>query len=115
MLKKSLSSVRIYYPKYSTTEILKRISESLESLKNYLPLKLVVLFGSYAKKTYTAASDIDLLIVYEGKKREDAYIRCRKILNITRLELHIYSESEYNDNKQTVERMIKDGTLLYTT
>jgi len=44
----------------------------LDELKERLYLLLVVLFGSYAKGNYTVASDVDLLVVYDGEKREDA-------------------------------------------
>jgi len=42
----------------------------LDELKERLYLLLVVLFGSYAEGNYTVASDVDLLVVYDGEKRK---------------------------------------------
>lgn len=51
----------------------KRVRKSLEALRKKIPLSFVCLFGSYAKENYTASSDRDLLIVYKGKTRKDAF------------------------------------------
>jgi predicted nucleotidyltransferase len=81
----------------------------MPSLKEKLPVKRAVVFGSYAKGRHTIASDIDLLIVYSGSSREDAYALVKRTLNIPRLEPHTYSEGEYRQAEKAVERMIKDG------
>jgi hypothetical protein len=81
----------------------------MPALKEKLPVKRAVLFGSYAKGRHTIASDIDLLIIYSGKPRRDAYELVKRTLNIRRLEPHIYSEGEYRQVEMTVERMIRDG------
>ena len=77
-----------------------------------LPLRRVVLFGSYASGQFTAASDIDLLVVSEGSRRDDAYALVRKTLQIPRLEPHIYSLEEYEEAKETVTRMERGGVVL---
>jgi|GEM_PF-2546274 len=69
MERRSPSTVRIFYPKLSKEKVILRIQKALVALQGKLPLKLVVLFGSHAKGNYTVASDIDLLIVYEGVDR----------------------------------------------
>ena len=78
-----------------------------------LPLKLVVLFGSYAKGNYTTASDINLLIVYEGEKREGAFAITEKTITISRLEPHVYTENEYEQLKGTIDRMVERGLVLF--
>jgi len=113
MPKKSSSSVRIYYPRFNKQEIIERSRKGLNELGRNLPLVLVVLFGSYAKGNYTAASDIDLLLVYEGQEREDAYALARKALSIPNLELHIYTKAQFEQARQTIEAMTKDGIILY--
>ncbi len=81
-------------------------------LRTELPVKRAVLFGSYATGRQTVASDIDLLVIYRGKPREDAYALVKRTLNIRRLEPYVYAEEEYNQVKSTVERMIRSGILV---
>jgi len=68
-----------------------------------------VLFGSYAKGRQTVASDIDLLVVYTGRPRADAYALVKRVLDIRRLEPHVYAEEEYEAVRTAVERMVRDG------
>lgn len=112
MGKKSLSSVRIFYPKLNREEVVKLLRDKLKILETEIPILKVVLFGSYAKGNYTVGSDIDLLLVYDGEKRNDDYIIVKKILNIPHLEPHIYTKEEYERMKDTIENMIKDGIYL---
>jgi len=44
-------------------EAIEKVKEYKLLLKNYLPLEKVYLFGSYAKNTNSADSDIDVAIV----------------------------------------------------
>jgi len=114
MRQKSSSSVRVFYPDHNREEIIKGIRKALDVLQHILPLELVVLFGSYAKGNYTVASDIDLLVVYRGEKREDVYALCKKMITIPRLEPHVYSKKEYEEMRGTVDKMIKDGVVILT-
>ena len=113
MPRASSSSVQVFYPRYSQAEILDRLRSGLGHLREKLPLKFVALFGSYATMSYTVASDIDVLIVYEGDRREDAYALSKKILAIQSLEPHVYSEGEYEKIKETVGKMLKGSVVLY--
>jgi len=97
--------VRIYYPEFNREELIERITVRLKTLCRHLPLKRVILFGSWARGRATAASDIDLLIIYEGSRREEAYSLCWDIIDIPQLELHIYTEEEY-------ERLKASGSHL---
>ena len=112
MQRKSLNSVRVFYPKFNRKEIVQKIREGLINLEQKIPLQKVVLFGSYAKGNYTVASDIDLLIVYKGREREDVYALSKGILAIPGLQPHIYFEAEYEQLKPTIERMIRDGIVI---
>ncbi len=112
MQHKSSSSVKVFYPKFSKEEIIQRIKEGIEELAQKMPLKKVILFGSYAKENYTVASDIDLLVVYKGRKRKDAFALCKKILKIPSLEPHVYSEAEYKALKSTIQKMTQDGIVI---
>lgn len=107
-----MSSVRVFYPKYNTQTIVKALGEKIESLKDALPVKLVVLFGSYARGNYTVASDIDLLVVYKGEPRKDAFSIVKKIIDLPELEPHVYTESEYTQT-EVIQSMIKTGKVIY--
>ncbi|MGB9759253.1 MAG: nucleotidyltransferase domain-containing protein [Thermoproteota archaeon] len=113
MQKRYSNSVRVFYPRFSKEEVIRKIRDKLESLNKELPITLLALFGSYAKGTRTVASDVDVLIVYKGKERKDAYKIAKKVLDIPGLELHIYSEEEYEKMLCTIKRMLKDGVILW--
>jgi predicted nucleotidyltransferase len=92
--------------------LIEKLKEKLDFLEEKLPLLLVVLFGSYAKGNYTVASDIDLLIIYKGEERKDAFAIAKKTLNIYSLEPHVYSEDEYEKLKGSIHKMIENGVVL---
>ena len=109
MQRKSSNSVKIYYPKYNKEKIIKLLKAKIHRIKKKIPVKKVILFGSYASGKYTVASDIDILIVYKGPKREDAYNICWDIIEIPELQLHIYSEEEYAKLKQRNSSIPKEA------
>ena len=86
----------------------------MTALREKLPLTRVILFGSYAKGRQTIASDIDLLVVYAGAARDDAYALVRRTLGIRRLEPHVYTEQEYAAVQETLERMVQEGITIYS-
>lgn len=111
--KKSSGSVQIFYPRFDKEEIIQAISRGLKKIWEELPLLLVVLFGSYARGNYTVASDVDLLVVYRGEERGDAYSIIKRAIDIPLLEPHVYSEREYRAMKETIRNMVRDGILLH--
>jgi hypothetical protein len=109
---RSSSSVRIFYPKFDQAYLLQILQERLKILQGELQLLRVVLFGSYAKGTFTVGSDVDLLIVYKGEERADAYAIVKKSLDIPHLEPHLYSEEEYKKMERLINRMSDGGILI---
>jgi predicted nucleotidyltransferase len=105
--------VKIFYPRFDKQQIIQKLSQGVLALRERLPLKRAVLFGSYATGRHTAASDIDLLVVYSGEDREDAYALVKKTLSIPGLEPHVYSEAQYEALSETIERMVRDGVVIY--
>lgn len=101
MQRKSSGSVRIFYPKFSMEEILERIRDVVNDLKDDLGIEVVILFGSYARKIHTIASNVGILVVYDEKKsdRDIVYRSLMKHLRIPRAELHVLSKGEYNHMK----------------
>ena len=112
MLRKSFSSVKVFYPSLSREDLLALLRQRIKALQRELPLKRVVLFGSYATGRQTVASDIDLLVVYAGEPRKEAYALVKRTLNIRHLEPHLYAEEEYEPVKTTVERMVQSGVPI---
>lgn len=94
MRRRSSNSVRVYYPEYSKEELVALLRVRLSELSKALPIKLAILFGSYAKGRQTAASDIDLFVVVDGDKGR-LYHEIHKGLNIANLQLHLYTKDEY--------------------
>jgi len=114
MRKESSSSVQIFYPKFDKEELIQKLKKKIEELASELPLFLVVLFGSYAEGKYTVASDVDILIIYRGKERKDAFATVKKILDIPLLEPHVHSEDEYKRLRSVIARMIAKGVILFS-
>ena len=112
MQRKSSSSVKVFYPKYDKQALLSLIKSRLPRLAQELDLKRVVLFGSYAEGRHTVASDIDLMVVYGGEERGDAYSLVKRRLDIHGLEPHVYGEDQYSQMRPTIQRMIQNGISL---
>jgi len=109
---RSSTSIRVFYPKFDQAYLLRILPERLRILHGELQLLRVVLFGSYAKKNFTVGSDVDLLIVYKGRKRSDAYAVSKRILEIPQLEPHLYSEDEYKEMEGVIRKMSDSGILI---
>lgn len=116
MRRESPTSVRVSYPKLNRRELIERITAGVERLQKNLPLHRVALFGSYASGRFTAGSDIDLLIVYEGEARSDVYGLVVKNFRLPRLEPHCYPKAEYEyllRNNRNFAKMLKDSLQIH--
>ncbi|MDP2753779.1 MAG: nucleotidyltransferase domain-containing protein [Nitrospirota bacterium] len=112
MQRKYSSSVQVFYPRFDRETIIKILKEKVKVLKKELPVSMVVLFGSYAKNNYTIKSDVDLLVVYKGELK-GAYEKVKKAVDIYGIEPHVYSKEEYAAMKDTIERMVEDGVVIF--
>jgi predicted nucleotidyltransferase len=106
-------SVKIFYPGYKLPELVKILRGRIQGLAEILALRRVVLFGSWARGKETVFSDIDLLVIYAGLPREDAYGLVKQYVNLRGLEPHVFSEDEAGDMKTILDRMTKGGIVLY--
>jgi hypothetical protein len=91
------------------------LKAKIEELSKRLPLRLVALFGSYAQGNYTAASDVDLLVVYDDPKREGAYGMVWETVGLPNLQPHLYTTSEYEELKRSgssLPREAERGIIL---
>lgn len=109
-------SAKVYSPKFSTKELLRYLRKQLEALSKELPVKRAVLFGSYAKGTHTVASDVDLLIIYGDPERGDAYSIAWDRIKLSQLQLHLYTESQYERLKRSGSSFVREverGLLVW--
>ncbi|MDI7261093.1 MAG: nucleotidyltransferase domain-containing protein [Thermodesulfobacteriota bacterium] len=113
-MKRLSGSVRIFYPEFDKEKLIQILKGKLKDLEAKLPLNRVILFGSYSKDRYTVGSDIDLLVVYSGKVREDAYAIVKKTINIPRLEPHLFTYEEYQILQPTLDKMTEKGVVLFS-
>ena len=109
----SSTSVKVFYPKFDQAYLLRILPERLRVLHRKLPLLRAVLFGSYAKGNFTVGSDIDLLIVYKGMERADAYMVAKRSLDIPHLEPHLYSEEEHKKIESLINKMSDGGIVIF--
>jgi predicted nucleotidyltransferase len=109
---RSSPSVRVFYPRHDREAVIEALRAGLARLAGRLPIRRAVLFGSYARGNFTVASDIDLLVVYAGAWREDAYALVRQAVCLRGVEAHVYAEGEYAAVAPTIERMIAGGVGL---
>jgi predicted nucleotidyltransferase len=110
---RSSGSVQVFYPRLSREEVIRHLTDRIPALSDRLPLVKAVLFGSYARGDYSVRSDIDLLVVYAGELRADAYSVVRRSLELPGLEPHVYSVDEYHRACPTVDRMQEGGVVLF--
>lgn len=108
----SSGSVKVFYPPHDRTELIALLRRRTSELRGALPLKRVVLFGSWAKGRATAFSDIDVLVVYADPPRDDAYQVIWRCLRLRGLEPHVYAESEAVGLQSTLDSMARGGVDL---
>jgi hypothetical protein len=115
MRKKSFDSVRVYYPKHSKEELIALLKERVSDLSKRLPIKLAILFGSYAAGRHTVASDIDLFIVVQDLDKNGLYHMIYDGLNLGNLQLHLYTLEEYNKLKGSsfVKEVEEKGVIIF--
>jgi predicted nucleotidyltransferase len=91
-----VAQVRVTYPSLSRAEVIERLRKGFVSLERRLPVSRIILFGSYAKDRYTAGSDIDIVVVYRGSGRGDAYRLVMDEMKLPRLEPRVYTEEQFD-------------------
>lgn len=113
-----MARVKVTYPSFSRAEVVEKLKRSIASLDKKLPLSMVILFGSFARDHYTAASDVDLLVVYKGQERVDAYKIVMDEVSLPRLEPRIYTEKQFDalvaDSPRFSKVLNKEGITIFT-
>lgn len=112
MPKGSSGSASVSFPKLSRDEVVEHIRARMEELRLQIPVIRAVLFGSYASGRHTASSDIDLLLVYAGDPRPDAFAIVKRTIGLPGLEPHVYAESEADRVGDVIGRMTRNGVVI---
>jgi len=89
------SQVRVTYPTLNRNQVIEKLNQACANLERKLPISRMILYGSYAQDRHTAGSDIDLIVVYRGKQREDAYKLVMDEIRLPRLEPKLYTEKQF--------------------
>ncbi|MDQ7840186.1 MAG: nucleotidyltransferase domain-containing protein [bacterium] len=113
MPSRSSPSARVFFPRFDREALIGALRERMPALAARLPLVRVVLFGSWAAGRHTVASDVDLLVVYQGDQREDAFGAVKTSLAVPGLEPHVYTFQEAEAARDRLDRMTAGGVVLF--
>jgi uncharacterized protein len=93
------------------------VKKYIEIIKEYFPLSCVILFGSYAKETQHANSDIDVAVIVDVLP--DDILQSEFLLNKLRREIDLRIEpillENGNDPGGFLEEIFNTGIILYKT
>jgi predicted nucleotidyltransferase len=109
--------VKIRYPK-NKEEVLKLVNKWIEKLVNKFSIHSVILFGSYAKGTYTYGSDTDILLIFNEELSFEQVMSLALAVSLEiDWQIHLYSLDDFNkglSNKNAFfNTILKDGLVLF--
>lgn len=107
-----MPSVQVFYPPWNRETLLERLRKGLEALAREVPLEAAYLFGSWARGRAVAGSDVDLLLLYRGPRREDLHRLARRAFPGLPLELHAYTLEEAQALGPVLARMLQGAVPL---
>jgi predicted nucleotidyltransferase len=97
------------------------VRKYVEDVKGKIGLKLAVLFGSYAKNSYSWGSDVDIFLVAE-KLPERILERPQMLIDSSfplPMEVFAYTPEEFNkmvrENHPLVNEALRNGEVVYAT
>ena len=96
-------------------KVIEIAKEYAEKVKAHFPVRMVILYGSYAKGTFTKLSDIDIAVVVDKIGRDYLKISA-DLFNLVRevnkrIEPILLSPSQ--DRSGFLESIIKYGKIIY--
>lgn len=100
--------VKIFYPRFKREELVGRLKRSFVEISRRIEIMDAWLFGSYAKGTNTAFSDIDIFVVVGDNYGMNAYSICWDLIGIPEIELHIYTKEEADVMMRTGNPFLKE-------
>ncbi|MHB1709705.1 MAG: nucleotidyltransferase domain-containing protein [Thermoplasmataceae archaeon] len=110
--------MKIFYPKYKREELIEKLKRIFIDISKTIKIMDARLFGSCARGTNTAFSDIDIFVVVGDNYGVNVYSICWDMIGIPEIELHIYTEGEIEIMKRTgnsfLREVERDGIKLLT-
>lgn len=103
-------------------EVIEKVKKYLEVVRSHFPVKLVILYGSYAKATAREDSDredsdIDVAVVVS--KIDEDFLRSEVKLYKLRRDVDERIEpillEEGNDQSGFLEQILEDGEIVYSS
>ena len=111
--------MKIFYPKYKREDLIEKLKRNFIDISRTIKITDARLFGSCARGTNTAFSDIDIFIVVGDSDGKSAYSICWDMIGIPEIELHVYTEGEIVIMRRTgnsfLKEVEKDGIILTST
>ena len=100
--------MKVFYPKFKKEELVGRLKRNFIEISRRIEIMDAWLFGSYAKGTNTAFSDIDIFVVVGDNHGMNAYSICWDLIGIPEIELHIYTKEEADVMKRNGNPFLKE-------
>lgn len=98
-------------------KIINDVKTFIEQIKKEINIQSVYLFGSYAKDTSKAFSDIDVAIIsdsFDGFLFSDTEKILSKTKNINRMiEPHPFRKEDFTEENPLVAEIIRSGIKIY--
>ena len=98
-------------------EVIEKVKKYSDVVRSHFPVKLVILYGSYAKATAREDSDIDVAVVVS--KIDEDFLRSEVKLYKLRRDVDERIEpillEEGNDQSGFLEQILEDGEIVYSS
>jgi len=97
-------------------EVIEKVKQFAELIKTHFPVKMVALYGSYAKGTAAKDSDIDVAVIVDEidgdfLELETKLFKLRRQIDV-RIEPILLEDGE--DKSGFLEEILKEGKIVYS-
>ena len=117
-LKNSLTLAYLNLLNEEKIKYLQTITDSLkESLLKKTAFFILAVFGSYAKKTQSKNSDLDLAVITENKKDIVPILESFKRRELQKIDYHVFTEDEFKkmlrEEQENLGKQIYKNSIIY--
>jgi len=93
---------------------IEELKDILQDILKQFAVKRAILFGSYAKNTPTAKSDIDIVIDSEGKLLNiNFYGLLEELVQNLEKNIDLFEISEIQKDSSLYNDILKEGVIIY--
>lgn len=96
---------------------MEEIKEELEKIQKLLIEKFqplaIILFGSFARETQNAESDIDIAIVAQNNDKKDMFLTKQKLEELTSKDIDLVNLTDLNMSEGFKYEILMNGKVLY--